>query len=147
MKCPEIEQLAALQTGALDAAHAERINTHVSACEACRRELAALETVVRTVSSLPAPAMPPDLWQGVAARIAVQPRRQSAWWRALTGAGVVATLLVGSALSYRWVSPTLPTASGDASVFVTRHELLSAQDPLADRASFGVMLISQEEQR
>jgi len=39
----------------------------------------------------------------------------------------------------------LPAASAEASAYVTRHDLLSAQDPLADRAGLAVRLIAAED--
>ena len=143
MKCPDIEQLAAYQTDALDAREHRRIGEHVAACEVCRQELAALEGVAEMVSALPQPAMPEDLWPGIAARLAPRRRPLTVWWRALAGAGVLAALLLGSAQAYRASQP-LPVASAEVSAFVTRHEFLATRDPLADRASLGVMLISQE---
>ncbi|MHB0935777.1 MAG: zf-HC2 domain-containing protein [Armatimonadota bacterium] len=144
MKCPDIEQLAAYQTDAVNATERRRIDEHVAACATCRHELAALEEVAGMVSALPQPAMPDNLWPGVAARL--EPRRTpvSAWWRALAGAGMLAVLLFGSVQAYHASQP-LPMASETASAFVTRHEFLTAQDPLVDRASVGVMMISQEE--
>ena len=147
MKCPTTEQLAKLQTGALDATQALRITDHVSACEACQDQLAALENVGRMIGMMPEPAMPADLWQGVAARITPQPRHGFAWRRAIAGAGIMVLLTIGSVLFNRTTAPPLATATGGAASFVSRHELLSAQDPLADRASIGVMLIAQEEWR
>jgi len=144
MNCPDLEQLAGFQTDAVDAAQRRRIGEHIAACDACRRELAALEGAVRSVSLLPEPAMPDDLWPGIAARIAPRPHPVAAWWRALAGAGVLATLLVGSLLAFR-TEPPLPAASAEASAYVTRHDLLSAQDPLADRAGLAVRLIAAED--
>lgn len=144
MKCPDIEQLAAYQTDALAAAERRRIGEHVAACEACRKELAALEEAAVMVSALPPPAMPDNLWPGIAARLEPRRRPIAVWWRALVGAGMLAALLLGSAQAYRASQP-LPVASAEASAFVTRHEFLATRDPLADRASVGVMLISQEE--
>jgi len=144
MKCPDIEQLAAYQTDALDAAERRRIGEHVTACETCRHELAALEEVAGMVSVLPQPAMPDNLWPGIAARLEPRRRSVSVWWRALAGAGVLSMLLMGSVQAFRASQP-LPVASQTASALVTRHEFLAAQDPLTDRASLGVMMISQEE--
>ena len=144
MECPDLEQLAAFQTDAVDAAQRRRIGEHVAACDACRRELAALESAASAVASLPAPAMPDDLWPGIAARLTPRPHPVMVWWRALAGAGVLTVLLLGSIQAYRASQP-LPMASTTASSLVTRHEFLAAQDPLTDRASLGVMIISQEE--
>jgi predicted anti-sigma-YlaC factor YlaD len=144
MQCPDLEQLGAFQTDAVDAAQRRRIAEHVAACDACRRELAAMDSAIRVVSTLPEPAIPVDLWPGIAARIAPHPHPVATWWRALAGAGVLATLLVGSVLVFRTPEP-LPVASAEASSFVTRHEFLTTRDPLADRASLAVRMISQEE--
>jgi|GEM_PF-1646764 len=139
MQCPDLEQLADFQLEAVNEAQRRRIAEHVAACEACRRELAALENAASAVALLPEPAMPDDLWPGIAARLAPRRHPVALWWRALAGAGMLAILLFGSMTAYRARQP-LPMASTQASAFVTRHELLAAQDPLADRASLAVRI-------
>ena len=145
MRCTNLEQLAAYQLDALDASHRARIATHLADCADCRRELAALAKTARLVETLPAPAVPDDLWPGVAARINVKTHPAPfAWWKALAGAGVVATLLYGMLAAFTASSRSLPIASPSTSPFVARHVLLAAQDPLTDRAALGVLLISHE---
>ena len=109
--------------------------------ENCRRELLALERVVTLVTALPAPAMPDNLWAGVAAGIAARPQPMARWWRTAAGMAVAAGLLVGVMVARTRPAP-LPVASAVADGYSARHALLSAQDPLADRAGLGVVLIS-----
>lgn len=141
MPCPNQEQLAAYQTGLLGERTAQAVRTHVDACAACRRELAALATTMHLVEGLPTPALPDDLWPAVAARM--QPRRVSRlWWKtAVAGVAVAASLYLGLVMARE--PEALPTTSVASASYVTTHELLAAQDPLADRASLGVLLLSQ----
>lgn len=147
MQCPDLDQLAAYQMDALEPAQYQPIHQHVTGCEACLRELAGLESTVRLVAALPPPNLPPDLWQGVAARLQAPRQHGFQWRRALAGTGVLATLAVGALLALFNSAHSLPVATGATASYAVRHEVLTAQDPLADRASLGVMLISQEEER
>jgi len=146
MRCPDLEQLADFQMEAVDAARRRHIAGHVAECETCRRELAALEKAAGAVALLPEPVMPDNLWPGIAARIAPRRHRVAVWWRALAGAGMLALLFFGSMAVNRPSQP-LPMASTEESAFVARHELLAAQDPLADRASLAVRMIAYEGQQ
>jgi len=70
-------------SGTLPAADRAVVTAHLETCEACRRELAALErlktAVGATVEARPAPS--PDLFARVAARVAAEPR--VSWWTRL----------------------------------------------------------------
>lgn len=143
MKCPTLDQLAEYQADVLSTAAAERVRQHVAGCAQCRQELAALAKTSDLLTVLPTPAMPDDLWAGVAARLPERPRQAAWWWRTATGIGLAAALVAGVTFT-RLHAPTLPPASAVAASYVTNHQLLSAQDPLTDRASLGVMLASQE---
>ncbi len=144
MNCPSLEQLALYHTDPSASPDRERLRVHVEHCDACRRELAALAATARLLEALPAPP-PPDLWPAVAARLNAKPRRlAAAWWKTLAGASL-AVFLLGGVATRLVQSPLLPTAPASASPYVARHEFLAANEPLADRAGVGVMLITQQE--
>ncbi|MHB9026104.1 MAG: zf-HC2 domain-containing protein [Armatimonadota bacterium] len=145
MKCPTLDELAEYQADVLPTAAAERVRQHVAGCEPCRRELAALAEAGQLVAALPTPVTPDNLWAGVAARLPVHPHRSplSWWWKTAAGFGLAAALFAGLTFS-RSHQGTLPMASSEAVTYVTDHQLLSARDPLADRAGLGVMLAAQE---
>ena len=148
MHCPNLEQLAAYQSGMPDTREHEAIRCHLEGCAACRQELAALARTDELLTAMPEPIMPADLWQGVAWRLEAQPRRpRFAFWQTIAGAGVVASLLFGAVLLRVTAPQSLPTAPPMTASFTAHHDFLAAQDPLADRASLGVMLIAQEERR
>ncbi|HEY3416029.1 MAG TPA: zf-HC2 domain-containing protein [Armatimonadota bacterium] len=143
MKCPTLDGLAEYQADVLSTAAAERVRQHVASCTHCRQELAALAKTGELLTVLPAPVLPDNLWAGVAARLPERPRQAAWWWRTATGIGLAAVLVASLTLT-RLHPSTLPPAPAEASAYVTNHQLLSAQDPLTDRASLGVMLVSQE---
>lgn len=146
MKCPSLERLAAYQADFLSRRDREALRAHISACAACQQELALLERAAAAVAALPAPRPPDELWQRVAAQLPASPRRgwHPRWWRVAVGlglaAGVSALLLIQQRL------PLLPPAPASTVAYVAQHELLTAQDPLVDRASMGAMLMSEESQ-
>lgn len=141
--CLNRQKLAEFQADTLSAHEQARIAQHIAGCAACERELLALARTAQLVEALPAPAVPDHLWQEVAVRLQPAPARQYAgwWWRTTAGVGVAALLLFGIAVT-RLYTPSLPAATAGASAYVAQHELLSAQDPLADRAGIGVLLAS-----
>ena len=142
MCCPNLEELAAYQAGALGAGAWETLHAHIAQCDACRGELAALDRTMQAVEGLPAPLPSADLWPGIAARLPAR-RRVSAqgWWQTAISLGLVAGLAL---LLTQQRTPQLPTAPRDAASYVTRHDLLSAQDPLADRAGLGIQLMAED---
>jgi hypothetical protein len=141
-QCPTIEQLAAFDAGYVTAQERKRLDGHVATCAQCRHELAALNSTTHLLARLPAPTMPTDLWPGVAQRLQTRPRWSHLWWRVTASAGVAATLLVGF-VAYRGnQTGPLPAAPAMTANYVRNHQLLSAQDPLADRASLGIALAS-----
>lgn len=143
MSCPSLEQLASYQTGLGTPRLRERLEQHLQACAHCRREMLALAKTADLLQAAPVPIMPDDLWSGVAARIRT-PRRSwhSMWWKTAAGMGVAASLVVGLFVM-NTNNASLPTASPATSAYVVDHQFLSVQDPLADRASLGVMLAAQ----
>lgn len=63
--CPDVDTLADLHAGVLDATTAASLRTHVDGCAACTEVLAALDATVQSLSALPQVELPAD----VAARI------------------------------------------------------------------------------
>ena len=143
MDCPSIARLAEYRAETLSPAERERLGAHIETCARCRAELRALAKVTRMVEALPAPPAPAHLWAGVAARIEARPRRAPlCWWKWAAGFGLAASLLLGI-IAARTPSPELPSAPAQSVSYIAQHELLSARDSLADRASLGVLLASQ----
>lgn len=141
MKCPTLEQLAEYLTEPLPAT----LNQHVRQCTQCTRVIADLRRTVQAIETLPAPPLPDNLWGGVAARITARPvRAQFWWWRVAAGASVAASLALGLVLTHVSHAPALPVAPTASMAYSVDHQFLSAQDPLADRASLSVILASQQ---
>lgn len=145
MHCPNSYQLTEYLDGICAPHLHQRLSEHIEGCERCRQEIAALQQTVQMLRGLPTPGIPDNLWAGVATRIS-SPSRQGAspWvWKTAAGVGLVASLLIGI-----WVSnppaPSLPYATTATSSYVTQHQLLSARDPLSDRAHLGVVLTADE---
>lgn len=145
MKCPSLEELALYEDGALAREERAALAAHLDTCAQCRQEVTALRATARLLEAMPAPEMPADLWPGVAARLqAPRPHGWVRWWKVAMGAGVAASLLIGLAITRLQTPPPMPLASSTAATsYVSEHEFLSAQDPLADRASLGVLLAAQ----
>jgi len=143
-QCPTINKLAEYQTEALANREQQAIHQHITNCTVCQRELQALESTVQLLATLPVPALPDNLWAGVAQHLPNNPRiafRQR-WWKALAGAGVAAGIAIGLLVMHA-PNARLPIAPASASAYVADHALLSSQDTFADRASIGVMLALQ----
>ena len=148
MHCPSLEQLAAYQSELLTTSEHERVHQHLAACQHCRQEMIALDSSIQLLQSAPPPTVPENLWAGVATRLPVVPRRTiGQWWWKVTASSALAAGLVLGLLSMRQPSVVLPVASGSSISYVADHELMTAQDPLADRAGIGLMLASQRSNR
>ena len=145
MRCPNVHRLAEYLEGLCAPRLHQRLSEHVDGCARCQQELMALQQTTRILQDLSAPRIPDDLWSGVAARITSTPRRTMApWlWRTAAGVGLSASLLVGILVMNR-PQPSLPYATAAATSYVSQHQLLSARDPLSDRASIGVLLASDQ---
>ena len=142
MTCPTLERLAEYQADLLGPRGRGQLRRHLARCPRCQRELAALSGAQRLLESLPAPPLRADLWPGVAARLQARPRRwRAGWWAAAMGVGVAASLFVGLLTARPTPLPTAP--SSEAAPYMVQHELLGAQDPLADRAGIGVVLAAE----
>lgn len=141
MHCPRTDTLAAYETDALSSRQRAALQRHLAACAGCRQELEAQRRMVAALNALPAPALPEHLWQGVADRLAPRPVFR---WQWAIGLGATAALALGI-LFTQLATPELPTAPVSASAYTLHHELLSARDPLADRATLGVLLAAQQD--
>lgn len=139
--CPTTEELAAYQAGFVSAWVRAQLDTHVAACPPCQREMAALERTAHVLTQLSPPAMPQDLWPGVAQRLQARKRTQ-VWWRLAATAGMAASLLVGWLTWQGNQTAPLPAAPVASAQYIEDHQFLSAGDPLADRASLGMALAS-----
>lgn len=93
MKCPEVQDhLSAWLDGELPPEASARVDRHLEACDACRRELAKLEALEQALAALPAPAPAP----GLAARVLSRRRRPAR--RGWQSVALAACLVVGMAL-------------------------------------------------
>lgn len=145
MQCPNARQLAEYHEGLGAPSEIIRLTRHIDACPRCRQEILALQRTAQMLAAMPAPRIPADLWMGVAARITAPPRRLRAHWLGKTAAGFgVAACVITAVLFGVRQQPALPSAIASASPYVTQHQLLSARDPLADRANLGVLLATRE---
>lgn len=140
-RCPTTEELAAYQADNVTTRTRTQLAQHIAACTWCQQEMAALKQTCHTLARLPQPALPPDLWPGVAQRLQTR-RNRLAWWRVLTSAGVAASLFVGWLTLRGYQGDAPPTAPTITSQYVRDHQLLSSSDPLTDRASLGLALAS-----
>lgn len=145
MHCPTVNELAEYLEGLCTLRQQQRLSKHLDGCAHCRQEIMALQLSTQMLQGLPTPCIPDNLWSGVAARIAAPPRRTVApWlWRTSAGIGLAASLLVGMLITNR-PQPPLPYATSATAPYVSQHQLLSARDPLADRASLGVRLAAEQ---
>ena len=147
MKCPSVLKLSEYLEGLCAPKAHERLSRHIDSCDRCQQEITALEQTMRVLDNLPAPSVPDNLWAGVALRIgSKRSLLPLTWvWRMAAGLSLATALLIGSLIAYR--PQPLPQASAFATAYVSQHQLLSARDPLFDRASFSVMLASYQRSR
>lgn len=81
--CKKIRrQLSAFLDGALSPAEQERSARHIAHCPACRRELAALEHLTRTIADVPREEVPDGFGRRLSARIDAETHRAK-WMRRL----------------------------------------------------------------
>ncbi|HEY3376502.1 MAG TPA: zf-HC2 domain-containing protein [Armatimonadota bacterium] len=145
MHCPNVHQLAEYLEGLGSPRLRQRLSNHLDGCARCQQEMGALQRTAQLLQDLPTPCVPDNLWAGVAARISSAPRRTMVpWlWRTAAGVGLTASLLVGILVTNR-PQPSLPYATAATASYVSQHQLLSARDPLSDRASLGVQLAVEQ---
>ena len=144
MSCPQTRELAEYEEGLGSDRRRHRLARHLTECPRCRQEMLALQRTAQVLRAVPAPAMPDDLWPGVAARIAALPRRSALpWlWRTAAGVGLAASLLLG--LLFNRPSASLPSAPEVVTPYVAQHQLLSTRDALSDRASLASQLSTEQ---
>jgi len=155
-ECDKVrDQLAEHAVGALRGRRESRVEAHLRACEACRKELAALKRtgeLLHTVGNLEAP---PETWMairqaiGAGEQVRVTPGRRWAW---VAATSVAALLLV--LLGMFLLSPTGPSARPELVVAVEADEEMEATlqghlstawgAPLADEAAVGLRLVAWE---
>ena len=141
--CPTTEILAAYQAGFVSIRTRAKLDQHLAACARCRQELTALQQTVHAISQLSPPAIPQDLWPGVAQRLVTRRRHSTTRvWGMATTAGVIASIFVGWLTLRSNHAELLPIAPPIATQHVRSHQLLSTHDALIDRASLGVALAS-----
>lgn len=145
MRCPNVFQLAEYLEGICAPRVCQRIANHIDECAQCQQEVAALQQTSSMLVVLPIPRIPRNLWPGVASRINIDPRRTvMPWlWRTAAGVGLAVSLFVGI-LAVNQSQQTLPYATAATDSYMSQHQLLSARDPLADRASIGVSLAADQ---
>ncbi len=114
MSCEEIQgRLDDHVDGALAAAEAAAVASHLAGCEACRREESALRALLARAAALPEEIAPArDLWPGVAARLGegADVRRASGptWWGAAALAAAASVIAALGALVALRGGPTAP---------------------------------------
>jgi anti-sigma factor RsiW len=122
MTCADVRaDLPAYLHGDLDKQAAGRLETHLAACPACRREREAFDQLGRLLDAVPAPAVQVDLPRLYRAAAEWQWRRARRWRRvaAAVGAAAAALLVVafglrlevradGHQLTLRWGAPPAP---------------------------------------
>lgn len=148
MRCPSIYQLVEYLDGLCGLSQQAHLTQHIQGCSRCQQEINTVQRTMQLVEAMPKPQMPMDLWPGIATRLTTLPQRTvRPWvWRTMTGVGLVASLLVGM-LMLRRPEPPTSVATVTAASYVSQHQLLSARDPLTDRASLGVMLATYQGSR
>lgn len=110
------ERLSAYLDGALSAAERAEMAAHLSGCEQCQRELAALRQTKALLGVLPAPALPRSFALPTTLRPLPAPRpAPPAWTRPLQTLGAIAAMVgVGFLVAATLPHPTVMT-SGSAS--------------------------------
>jgi Putative zinc-finger len=99
MNCSDVrDNLPAFLYGDLPAADREMLDKHLTACPACRGELAALQQVRRLLAAVPAPTVTVDLVRLYGEAAQRQASRARRWRRVAVAVGVAAAALVVFAL-------------------------------------------------
>jgi predicted anti-sigma-YlaC factor YlaD len=142
MACRNIKNFLPLYSvEALPPREQARVTAHLAQCPACQAELTALTRAVAMLEQLPTPVPPSGLWAGIAAVTVQQPARRLVWWQPAVATATLALLLAGGWL-LRPISPTPLSAGGAmANAYAAQYRLSQMQDPLADRAGVGLLLV------
>lgn len=143
MHCRTIRDILPLYTvDGLPEARRAAVSAHLADCAACRHELEMLHQATAVFERLPVPQPPPDLWARVAAATVDRPAYHLRWWQPAIAFAAL-TLLLICGLSQHRPAPVTPLAAGDAMANAYAHDyrLAQVQDPLADRAGVGLLLV------
>ena len=95
-----------------EGARPEASTRHLVSCEACRRQLAELRSIMKTAAEVDVPEPSPLFWEHLSARareaIEAESRRPAAgwlphgaWWRVTIPVGALAALLLAAAVMFR----------------------------------------------
>ena len=155
-ECDKVRgQLADYAVGALRGRRELWMEAHLRACEACRKELAALERTAGLLNAVASQDAPPETWMAIRQEIAdgvrlrATPRRRLALVAA-AGTAAVLLLLLGTFLPMS-TGPGAPpelvvVAEADDEMEATMQGHLSAvwAAPLADEAAMGLSLATWE---
>ena len=107
MKCSEVQELlSAYHDGELVEETRGEVSDHIATCDVCARRVDEFKSYSDTFSQLPQPAVPPDLWAGIAAQVAEPVQRPAERKRAWLHPAVLAlaasvALILGAGL---WMS-------------------------------------------
>lgn len=112
MRCEKVkESLEAYVEGELGKSEREALETHISNCESCKRELTLTQSIPRLISSLPTPPVPEDIIPDALKRLREKSAAKRRWlgafgilssrkWQfAVVGSLLMAVLIFG--ISYR----------------------------------------------
>jgi|GEM_PF-1477772 len=142
------DQLSDYVVGALIIREQERVQRHLSECEECRAELAALERTGEKLEAFGLMDAPRDVWNGVRQRIRERAPAQRRWrpaWAMAMGAAALVLIVIGVVL-------LRPVGVGEPSLIVVAepdeemqatiegHLPTAWAAPLADHASLGLRL-------
>ena len=151
-ECDKVRgQLADYAVGALRGRRESWVEAHLRACEACRKELVALERTGGLLNTVAGREAPPETWMAIRQEIAtgervrvIPPRRWA--WVAATGLATLLLVVLGMFL----LTPSGPgappelvvVAEADEEMEATMQGHLSAvwAAPLADEAAVGLRL-------
>ncbi len=149
-----VDRLADYAVGALRGREKARVESHLTRCVACRRELAALQRTGELLSSVSLEQAPPETWEAVRERIgdlrrAAAPARPRFAWR--LAMGLVAVLIVALGIFLQWPTPVgepllVVAVEADDEMQATIEGHLSTMwaAPLADVAAVGLRLAEWE---
>lgn len=114
MRCEKVkESLEAYVEGELGKSEREALETHISNCELCKRELALTQSIPRLISSLPTPSVPEDIIPDTLKRLHEKSATKRRWLRAfdvissrkwqfaVVGSLLIAVLILG--ISYQMI--------------------------------------------
>ncbi len=145
---PEIERLNEYLDQGLDPRDHQKLETHLSRCEGCRRTLDELSAIVRAASELPQVAPPERIWESIAASLIERKSlsRRSSPWRSAFLPAVAAALLLGVSLWLVLRTGEAPTpADPEALAYMVTEELKAAESHY-DKAIVGLeQIIAQND--